>query len=230
MLPLVSVVMPVRDGERYLEDAVRSVLDQSYSEIELIVVDDGSQDGTPGILRALAPGVRSVRQAPEGTAAAVNRGIELAAGSFFAFLDADDLWTPRKLELQMAALADDPTLDLALGHVCEFQSPELDDPQSAGPRSSRDPIPGLSKGTMLIRRASFARVGPFSTAWDLGDFVDWYARAQEAGLKADMLPEVLMLRRLHADNTTRRAADARIDYARIARAALHRRRARGTSR
>jgi glycosyltransferase involved in cell wall biosynthesis len=214
--PLVSVIIPVRDGERYLAEAVRSVLDQSYEQVDPIVVDDGSQDGTADVARGFEDALRYVRQAPAGTAAALNRGIGLARGPFLAFLDADDLWTPRKLELQVAALARDPGLDIVFGHVRQFR-----DLVSA----PAEPQPGLSKGTMVVRRESFERVGAFDTAWRVGDFVDWYARAEDRGLVSTMLPDVVMLRRLHAGNSTLRDSGALVDYARVARAALERRRA-----
>lgn len=223
---LVSVIIPVRDGERYLAEAVRSVLDQTYEHVEPIVVDDGSEDGTPSVLRALGGAVRSVRQEPAGTAAAVNRGVGLARGDLLAFLDADDLWTRDKLELQTAALGSDRELDAVFGHVRQFHSPDLSEEQHAAIDCPPGPVPGLSKGTMLIRRPAFERVGPFETAWRVGDFVDWYARAQEGGIASKTLPAVVMLRRLHAGNSTRRRPEALVDYARVARAALERRRAR----
>jgi glycosyltransferase involved in cell wall biosynthesis len=215
---LVSVVVPVRDGEAYLGEALRSVLAQTYSRLDPIVVDDGSRDGTPDVLAGFGDAVRGVRQKPAGTAAAVNRGIALARGSLLAFLDADDLWTPQKLALQTAALANDPRLDLVFGQVRQFRDPDL---------PTAPPVPGLSKGTMLIRRESFERVGSFDTSWRIGDFVDWYARATEHGLVSEMLPDVVMLRRIHTGNSTSRDPGALVDYARVARAALDRRRARG---
>jgi glycosyltransferase involved in cell wall biosynthesis len=223
--PRLSVVIPVRDGARYLRAAVDSVRAQTVRELELIVVDDGSEDATPELIRALDPPVRGVRQEPAGVAAALNRGVELARGDLIAFLDADDLWVPRKTEVQLAALAADPALHMVFGHVRQFPSPELTASERAAIARSPEPMPGLSKGTMLIRREALARVGPFATEWRVGDFVDWHARATELGLKAAMLPDVVMLRRLHGSNNTREAAAAHVDYVRIARAALARRRA-----
>jgi len=220
----VSVVIPVRDGERYLAEAVGSVLSQTAADVELIVVDDGSQDSTPEILRGMEPAIRWVRQEPSGLPAAVNHGVDLARGAFLAFLDADDLWLPDKLALQLAALARRPELDMAFGHVRQFHSPGLDDEQRARIACPAEPSPGLSKGTLLIRRASFERVGRFSTRWQVGDFVDWHARATECGLVGEMLSDVVLLRRLHLANMSLRMPEAQVDYARIARAALHRRR------
>ena len=214
---LVSVVIPVRDAEAYLGQAIRSVLGQTYRRVDPIVVDDGSQDRTAEVISGFGDAVRSVRQEPAGTAAAVNRGIGLARGSLLAFLDADDLWTPEKLALQTAALDRDAGLDLVFGHVRQFHDGD--------PRPEGEALPGLSKGTMLIRRESLERVGTFDTSWRVGDFVDWYARAADAGLVSEMLPDVVMLRRIHGANSTLRGRAALVDYARIARAALDRRRA-----
>jgi glycosyltransferase involved in cell wall biosynthesis len=219
--------MAVRDGERYVEEAVRSVLDQSFDSLELIAVDDGSTDRTAEILRESGPTVRVLHQPPAGLAAAVNDGMRAARGAFFAFVDADDLWTPRKLELQMGVLAADPEVDLAFGHVRQFVSPELTERQRTELVCPPHPAPGYLKGAMLIRREAFASVGPFDTTFRLGDFVDWFSRAKDQGLKGVMLPDVVLLRRLHEGNTTRRTTESQIDYARIARAALSRRRAGG---
>jgi glycosyltransferase involved in cell wall biosynthesis len=221
----VSVVVPVRDCERYLAEALESVLGQTLAPAEVIVVDDGSADGTPEVIARFAGRVRALRQAPAGLAAAVNRGFEHARGAMVASLDADDLWAPDKLALQVAALEADPGLDLVLGHVELFHSPDLDARTRAtvaGPPGVRA---GFLRGAMLARREALARVGPFDTRWRIGEFVDWYARAVDAGLRMAVLPQVVLRRRIHAANTTLRAADARGDYARVVKAALDRRRA-----
>lgn len=221
---LVSVVIPVRDGERYLAAAARSVLEQSYGPLELIVVDDGSGDRTPDILRSLEPSVRSTRQEPAGVNAAMNRGVALARADFLAFLDADDLWVSRKLELQMRAFVADPTLDAVFGHIEHFHSEELDDDQRGAIACPAEPMAGMAAGAMVVRRETFQRVGEFSTELQLGGFIDWYARATELGLASVMLPDVVLRRRLHGRNTTLKSRHAQVDYARIARAVLRRRR------
>jgi glycosyltransferase involved in cell wall biosynthesis len=223
---LVSVVIPVRDGERYLRETVQSVLEQSYDAIEVVAVDDGSRDGTGAMLRAMEPEIRWARQEASGVNAAMNRGVRMAGGSFLAFIDADDLWTETKLELQMARLAGDAELDAVFGHVRNFVSAGLSVEQRSAIACPPEPMPGMSAGTMLIRREAFDRIGDFDTELQVGGFIDWYARATELGLVSAMLPDVVMLRRLHGANTTLRAPEARVDYTRVARAALRRRRAR----
>jgi glycosyltransferase involved in cell wall biosynthesis len=99
--PTVSVVIPVYNGENYLRLALESVLCQTFQDFEIIVVDDGSKDSTPEIVRSFGERVRYVRQENAGVAAAVNHGISLAGGRYFAWLSHDDLWAPDKLFEQL---------------------------------------------------------------------------------------------------------------------------------
>jgi glycosyltransferase involved in cell wall biosynthesis len=210
----VSVVIPVRNGERYLSEAIASVLQQTPPPLEVLVVDDGSTDGTAAVARSFAAPVRCIAQPALGVAAALNRGVEEARGDRLAFLDADDLWADDKLRVQTALLEARPELDAVFGHLANF----------AGSAPAETPMPGYSKGTMLIRRVAFERVGAFGD-WRLGEFVDWYARAVDAGLRSLMLPDVLLLRRVHDDNTGVRRRDERREYARVLKSVLDRRRA-----
>jgi len=102
--PTVSVVIPVYNGENYLRLALESVLGQTFQDFEIIVVDDGSKDSTPDIAQSFGDRVRYVRQENAGVAAAVNHGISLARGRYFAWLSHDDLWAPEKLSEQLRAL------------------------------------------------------------------------------------------------------------------------------
>ena len=224
--PRVSVVVPVHDGERYLAAAIESVLGQTRPPAEVIVVDDGSTDGSVQVAERYAPrGVRCHSQANAGGGAARNRGVALSDGDFIAFLDADDLWERGKLELQLAAFAADPSLDLVFGRVRQFVSPDLD------PEDARRLVcpPGLDPGyipsAVLMRRAAMERVGPLREDLDVGEFVDWMARAREAGLRDTMLPDHVVSRRLHKTNQGVIHATDRSDFARVVKAALERRRA-----
>ena len=131
---LVSVIIPVRNGEAYLGAAIESVLAQTIPPLETIVVDDSSTDGSARVARSFGERVRYTSQPRGGSAAARNRGIQLARGNFFGFLDADDVWLPEKLAIQTAAFAADPELDLAFGLVVEFRAP---DEPSAAPHGRR---------------------------------------------------------------------------------------------
>ncbi|MFO1060330.1 MAG: glycosyltransferase family 2 protein [Dongiaceae bacterium] len=113
-MPRVSVVMPVYNVERYVATAIRSVLAQSFADLELIVVDDGGSDGSVAICRAFAdPRIRIVAQANRGLAGARNTGIAAARGDYVALLDADDGWLPEKLALHVANLDAHPTVGVS---------------------------------------------------------------------------------------------------------------------
>lgn len=225
MKPLVSVMIGAYNAAPYLGEAIESVLGQDYEPIELIVVDDGSTDGTADVARNFAE-VKVIEQANGGNGAARNRAVENAAGELFAFLDADDRFTPGKLTLQKAALDVDPGLDMVFGHVREFLSPELDEETRASLRPpAPEPMPWTAPNLMLIRRESFERVGPFTTAVRVGVTVDWFARAAEAGLRHTILPEVVLERRLHTQNNGLRERASRSQYVEVIRQAMERRRA-----
>jgi glycosyltransferase involved in cell wall biosynthesis len=108
----VSVIIPTYNYGRYLGEAIESALKQTYPPLEVIVVDDGSTDGTPQVLAAFGGRVRAVHQGNAGVGAARNKGIAVARGEYIALLDSDDVWLPDKLELQMSRFAEDPSLGL----------------------------------------------------------------------------------------------------------------------
>jgi glycosyltransferase involved in cell wall biosynthesis len=223
---LVSVIIPVYNGDRYLAEAIESVLAQTYRPIQSIVVDDGSTDGSARVAERFADSIHYCFQENSGTSAARNRGVDLASGAFLAFLDADDLWTVDKLALQMAAFDADPELDVVFGHVQQFYSPELDASTRERIRCPVEAMPGYLPGTMLIRRASFLRVGPFETDRQLTDATAWYARLLEQGVEALMLADVVLRRRLHGDNKgLREQASQKSELVRVLKASLDRRRA-----
>lgn len=222
--PLVSVIIPVYNCEKYLDEAIESALAQTHRPHEVIVVDDGSTDGSAHIAKRFCGPVRYDLCNHEGPGAARNRGVSLAEGSLFSFLDADDLWIRDKLAHQVAIFNGDPAADMVFGQVQQFHSPELDDAARARIGGSGGVMSGPHAGTLLIKRDSFFRAGPFATNWRVGEFIDWYARAMEQGLRIFTLPQVVMKRRLHGGNTMIRERQSQSDYARILKASLDRRR------
>jgi glycosyltransferase involved in cell wall biosynthesis len=223
--PRVSVIIPVYNGERYLTQAIESVLAQTSPPFEVIVVDDGSTDGSASVAERYAPRVKVHSQPNAGIGATRNRGVALAQGELIAFLDADDLWSPRKLELQLAALARDPAPDFVLGHVEQFIQPGLDPVAAARIDCPSGLQPGYLPGAALIRREALDRVGPFREDLRVGEFVDWMARAREIGLREAMLPEHVLSRRLHDTNQSLKERSDMTDFVRVVKASLDRRRA-----
>lgn len=226
-MPTVSVVIPAHDAGPYLSEAVRSVVDQILPPDEVIVVDDGSTDGSVALAKAYGSVVRVLCQPHRGAATARNLGLEHAAGELLAFLDADDLWMPMKLHRQVGLLRERPDLDAALGHQEQFLTPGADPSLVDRLHVDPTPRPGYHVGTMLVRRAALREVGPFDETLRSGEFIDWWARATEKGLRFAMLPEVVMRRRVHGGNHTLRHAQHQREYLRVARMAVLRRRGEG---
>jgi glycosyltransferase involved in cell wall biosynthesis len=222
---LVSVVIPAHNSGSYIAPALDSILVQKHRPVEILVVDDGSTDGTAQTVRGYGPEVRVIEQEQRGHPAARNAGIHAAAGEFLAFLDHDDLWAPDKLELQIASFERNPALDLVFGHIQNFFTPELKPEERARLAVPLQPLPGLLQGAMLARRKSFDRVGLFAEDRSVGDFLDWYGRAMLARMNVEMLPDTVVYRRIHANNFQRKHKHQRREYLRAVKNLLDRRRA-----
>lgn len=197
--PLISVIIPVFNGARYLAEAIESVNAQDYRPIEIIVVDDGSTDESRAVAASFVE-VKLLALSHQGAGPARNAGVKLAQGSILAFLDADDIWTKNKLSLQAAVLEDRPDVDAVFGHIQQFHSPELTDVETAAIQCPELAMPGPIPSTMFIRREAFERAGSFHDSGVYGETLEWYLRAKEIGLNIFMHPEVLARRRLHGDN------------------------------
>ena len=218
MRGFVSVVIPVRNGITYLGEAIESVLRQGRHGMEVIVVDNGSMDGSRGIAESFGAPVRVIGEARPGAAHARNSGVAVAQGEFLAFLDADDVWAHGKLERQISELDARKDLDMVFTHGENFLSPELTEVQ----RRSVSFLPGVGPfilpSAMLARRESFLKVGPLPPLRE-GEFIAWYGMALSMGLRSEVIPEVLLYRRVHLTNSTRLASNPR-DLLRAAKMVL----------
>jgi glycosyltransferase involved in cell wall biosynthesis len=221
----VSVVIPVFNGERYLGEAIESVLGQTRPPDEVVVIDDGSTDASAAVARGFDE-VRCRSQTNAGQSAALNRGVSETRGRFLAFLDADDVWVPEKLALQLEAFLEDPGLDMVFGHAEQFVDPDAPEAVVARIRPGRTVLPAHLPSALLVRREAFELVGGLRSEWTVGNVVDWYARATEAGLRQRMLETVVYRRRLHESNIGITEGGSRSDYLAVVRAALERRRDR----
>jgi len=227
--PLVSVIIPVYNYDRYLAEAVESVLSQTYPHLEVIVVDDGSTDRSGEVAKSFADrGVRYCQQVHSGIGPARNKGVELAQGEFIAFLDADDRWPMQKIERQLRAFENDPSLEMVFGQALQLQNgPQWQSGVSDYKVAVDGMVPGMVPGTMLIKQDAFDRVGKFLGDWKVGEFIDWYARAVELKIRSVVLPELLLWRRIHDSNQGVRERQSVSDYARVLKAKLDRKRAEG---
>jgi glycosyltransferase involved in cell wall biosynthesis len=195
----ISVIIPAYNHEAYLAETIQSVLAQTCPPDEIIVVDDGSADGTAEVARSHGKPVRCICQENQGLGGSRNRGLREARGSLIAFLDSDDLWLERKLELQSAYLAAHPETDMVFCRMKNFLSAEID-PANALKFDPRE-LPACNTGSLLARREAFDRAGLFPTERDAQEFFHWFVRACDAGVTYHILPELLLLRRVHLTNT-----------------------------
>lgn len=227
----VSCIVAVYNGERYLGEAIDSILAQTLRPMEIIVVDDGSTDGTASVAHRYGEQIRYVWQPNGGPAAARNFGLSLIQGELVSFLDADDLWQADKLARQLARFHARPELDLCVTHVRNFWIPELRDEalQFAYHRHSQ-PVPGYVVSTLLARRQLFADVGTFDTSWRHVHDTEWFWRAAERGAVVELMPDVLAHRRLHHTNRSRvSAAKSRHEYTQFLKMTIDHRRRQSTT-
>lgn len=218
--PLVSIIIPVYNGARYIREALASAVSQTWEPLEVIVVDDGSADNSAEIAGAFA-GVKVLRKANGGVASARNVGIGQSQGAFLAFLDHDDVQHPEKTARQMSALAESPGSGLALCHkqyVIEGQPPKW----FRGPTDG-SPVQGFVPSCWLVRRETFERVGLFDERYPNGSDYDWLARAKDLKVEYVMLPDVLVNYRVHGSNDSSNATAVKQDMILLLRESLHRR-------
>lgn len=223
----VGVVLPVFNGEAHLAEALQSIAAQTLQPCDVVAVDDCSTDASVRLLDSF--GARIVHTDRLGQALARDRGLAEVSGDLIAFLDQDDLWLPHKVDRQVARFIAEPDLSFVGALSTVFLEPGTEKPQWWKPAwDTGQPEPSLLPSATLYRREAFDRVGGFaSAAVTISEDLAWTARAQDLGLRRALVDEVLVQRRIHADNTSR---DARIrvhEHFSIIRESLNRRRATG---
>jgi glycosyltransferase involved in cell wall biosynthesis len=219
--PLVSVVVPVYNGERFLASALCSVFEQDYRPFEVIVVDDGSTDGTAGIARSFRR-VRYVYQKNQGPAAARNTGVATARAEYIAFLDADDIWTPKKLSVQMEHLLDHPEVGYVSARARNFLESTADLPAWLTEELFTKEHPALPSA-LVVRKPVFYEIGEFDPGYAVAEDVDWLARAKAAEVQSFLVPETLVHRRIHDSNLSSQTRLNREAILKIARKSMRRR-------
>jgi len=223
--PTISVLIPVFETRRYLAAAVESVLADALPGTEIVIVDDGSRDGSFDLALQLQrdePSVRAVRQPHAGAGAARNLGLLLARGRYVAMLDADDLSMPGRFRSQLASLEDDPTIEFVFGGIEEFISDDSP-PAVAARLRPRVVASGHGTSSLLARRAAMAEVGLFPAGSAIADWPEWYARAVDREVRMVSVPHVVARRRLHGANHSLVHDTARSQYLGILRRSLVRR-------
>lgn len=218
--PAVGVVVPVWNGERWLGEALDSVLAQDYPPLDVVVLDDGSTDASAAVAERRGAPVRVVGQENAGIGAARNNGVEHVRGELVAFLDADDLMTPTSVSARVQVLRERPEVEIVFGQVARFsETRERTQVPLDRPRPAHLP------GAMLVRRRALELVGPFSIEARVSEGLDWLLRARELGLGEATVAEQVVWRRVHGENNSLRNRAQIGEFAHALKASLDRRRA-----
>jgi glycosyltransferase involved in cell wall biosynthesis len=220
---LVSVVIPVYNGAPFIRPALQTVFAQDYCSMEIIVVDDGSEDQTSGIIAAF-PGVHYIPQTHQGVAAARNTGIAAAKGELVAFLDADDLWTPSKLTIQVDYLKKYFECSCVVARMRYFLQAGTSRPSWLREGLLHTNQVGYIPSALVARREVFEQIGGFDPSYQLSEDADWFFRAQDAGVRIDIIPSLLLYKRVHNSNLSYRLDCMQRELLRATRASIRRRR------
>jgi glycosyltransferase involved in cell wall biosynthesis len=221
--PLVSVIIAVKNGERFLAEAIQSVLAQEYRPIEIIVVDGHSTDKTGQIAQSFAD-VRYVQQGNTGVSDAYNLGIETAQGELVAFLSHDDLWLVDKLSHQVEYMTQHPQVQYTITKMMFFLEPGLALPPGFKATLLTEAQIGRVMETLVAHKRLFSQIGTFNTGYSIASDVDWYARANDQQIPMALIPEVLVHKRVHDHNTSADAQTNNQQLLKILRRSVQRKR------
>lgn len=197
--PLVSIIMIVKNGERFIRQALDSIMAQSYRPFEIILVDGNSQDKTLEIAAEYNP-IRILQQVGTGVSDGYNTGIRAATADFVAFLSHDDLWTPDKLTVQMNYLIGHPEIMFTNCLRTFFLEPGSGIPEGFRRHLLVGEHPAMIMESLVARKTVFDQVGYFNIALRTAEDVDWYSRATDLKIPSIMLPQVLLRKRIHDRN------------------------------
>ena len=198
MTPLVSIIIPTRNRVSLLKETLGSVLSQDYGAREIIVVDDGSEDGTGELCRALP--VHYVRSPKRGCSAARNTGASACSGDLLAFLDDDDLWPEGSLSARVRRWRETAECHHVVGRVRRFRSDGDGVVSFLEDEIHARHMVGIGAGVML--REAFFEAGCFDESLSVDEDTDLWFRMKSAGMSLRMIPEICLHYRRHEGNTT----------------------------
>ncbi|MCF7865355.1 MAG: glycosyltransferase family 2 protein [Candidatus Pacebacteria bacterium] len=199
-IPYISVIIPVYNCASYIKEAIDSVLRQQYSQLEILVVDDGSTDGTLKVLKEYGDQIVIIEQENKGPSSARNAGIKRAKGEIIGFVDSDDMWTSNHLEVLLPLLQNDPACMLARGYV-EFVRFRDNQSKEIVERTEGLFMEALV-GACLYRADTFKVVGLFDETMRSGEDFDWNIRFSESGLPQTIIKDIVLSYRRHENNMT----------------------------
>ncbi|WP_066345787.1 glycosyltransferase family A protein [Geminocystis sp. NIES-3708] len=200
---LVSIIIPVYNGEKFIKSAIKTVKKQNYHPLEIIFIDDGSTDNTAKIISELNDNFKYIYQENQGPASARNKGIKIAQGNFITFLDVDDLWAENKLNNQVKYLLTNPTVDIVQGLIQKMKIIVYDDNRENILTPLSEPYNFISLDSGTYRKSLFDKIGLFNEKMIYGEDVDFFFRAWENNISKVVLQEVFLFYCQHEFNMTK---------------------------
>jgi glycosyltransferase involved in cell wall biosynthesis len=219
----VSVIVPAYNSGPYLAAALRSVFEQDYQPMEVIVVDDGSTDETASIARSFKD-ITYIFQSNRGPSSARNTGIGMSQGDFIAFLDADDCWPENKLRAQVLHLIENPETEVVMGRIqCMGLLTDKEKEKIKFEKPDNTMI-SINLGSGIFKKSVFDKVGFFDEALRYYEDHDWFLRAREQRTTMIILKQVTLLYRKHGDSLSRKRKKTDPNMLHILKKSLERRR------
>jgi glycosyltransferase involved in cell wall biosynthesis len=197
--PLVSIIISVHNCARYLGESIGSALSQSYRPFEVIVVDDGSTDRSAEVAKSFEK-VCYFYQENQGVSGGRNTGIAMSRGEFIAFLDADDIWEPDKLDVQLAYMKQHPNIGITATKYLNFLEPGTLPPAWMDLKNHLGEVSTYIPSTWMVRRQTIEEVGVFSLDYRAAEDTEWLRRARDLQVAMEVIPHTLARRRFHGTN------------------------------
>ncbi|BAQ65281.1 glycosyltransferase [Geminocystis sp. NIES-3709] len=221
--PLVSIIIVVKNGEKFLQTAIESILNQSYKNYEIIVIDGNSIDKTPIIVQSYSQ-IRYFLQNSQGIANAYNQGIDEAKAELLTFLSCDDIWTYDKLKIQVDYMINNPKIQYVVGKV-KFFLEERNLPPSGFKKEllEEDHIAKIME-TLMVRKNVFEKIGKFNPEFLIAEDTDWFARCQDAKIPMKIIDKVFLYKRIHNNNASLNDPQYNQYILKILRESIHRKR------
>ena len=218
--PLISVIIPAFNAEKYLEEALTSINQQNYNPLEIIVIDDGSTDNTAKIAKDFSEQVKYIYQENSGPATARNTGIKMAEGDYISFLDADDLWLTNTLKIQLDLLQKSPQSKIVLGKTqfVRYNQNKLLLERIGEPRFF------LNLGSAIYHKSVFNEVGLLDENLTYSEDIDWFNRAREKNINIIKHQEIVLFYRQHENNMTNNKNSEQLAIMKVLKKSLNRRR------
>lgn len=224
--PLISVIIPVFNAEKYVAQAIESVVAQGYANLEILIVDDGSVDNSRSIVESIDAPIEYFYQENSGPSAARNRGLFNAKGDFIAFLDADDLYPDNKFNTQLSTFEENPGLEIVTGRI-QYVYLEGAEKKIIDFERDDNTLVHVHLGSMLSRRSAFDKIGPFDEGLRFSEDIEWWLRVRELKIPYKVLDEITLQYRLHESNMTRGRSGIDRPFFQALKKSLDRRRTKG---